>query len=695
MKNFILAVLLMNVLILGCNAQNNAASNPDSIHRVINLRQLTVLGQKHNANNNYEFSTEKSKTIVTLAGENDVLRYLGTLPGVTPGLEGSLGFFVRGSNTGNNRIELDGVPVYGNTHFFGLLSAFHPDIIENVNFFSGSFPATSGDFSSALVQIKTITPDTLARHSKFNISPYFVGYSSNGKLKNNIAYTFASRFSLIGLEFQLLKTLINNEMKLAPYVGDLYLKLNFGPANEKMYVSAYWNNDYYKYNLATSTSIVNCGNGFINFNREKIYHPDLKLETSAYLNTFFSGQTMKMTEDKSEISIKSRIFEFSLQNNLSYTISNCIFDAGINLKHRTYHPASEKVLSGISQMNVFDDSYSNLLFTLYATATYDFKLAKLTAGLRQNLYFDENYRIVPFTDFAINSIFNLTSKTTITLSYDHISQSQHTLEGLPTGWSVDLIVPADSKLPIETTNQLYFGESTNYKFLNFSAGIFLKSMKHLVSYINTLSVFNPQNTSWEEEVTYGSGQSYGFECRIEKTGKRYNGALSYTWSKTNRNFSAINDGLTFPFKYDRENVLNFNNQFLLFKTKKSTNNLHLTLSYSTGHRETVNIGQYSGYPLPYWNIMGTGELNYVMSRYANYRDLMTPINGYILPFYLRVDLGYSKTVKKKNTTRELFLGVYNVLNRRNPYLIANDFGTWKQLSFFPIMPSISWTISFN
>lgn len=695
MKNFILTILALGMLRTISYSQNTNLSDSDSIHRVINLRQLTVTAQKHNANNNYEFTTEKSKSFVTLAGENDVLRYLSALPGVSQGLEGSLGYFVRGGNIGNNRIELDGVPVYGNTHFFGLVSAFHPDIIEKVNFLSGSFPATSGDFTSSLVQIKTITPDTLIRHSKFNISPFFIGYSSNGKLNKNLAYTFAGRYSLIGLEFQLLKALTKSEMKLAPYTGDLFIKLNFGTPGDKMSVSSYFNNDYFKYNLASSTTIVNCGNGFINFNREKNYNPELKLETSAYMNTFFSGQTMKMTEDLSEINIKSGIYEFCFQNNFAYTNSEFKFDAGVSLKHRIYHPASKKVLSGKSQMNTFDDSYSNWLFTLYGNATYNLNIAKFITGVRQNLYFADNTRNVNFTDISISSIFNLTTNTTLTLSYDHISQTQHTLEGLPAGWSVDLIVPADSKLPIETNNQLYFGESTNFKTLNFSAGVFLKSMNHLVSYINTLSVFNPQNTSWKEEVTEGSGKSYGFECNIEKTGKRFNGMLSYTWSKTDRNFSEINNGISFPFKYDRENVLNLNTQFLLFNSKKAVNKLNISLSYSTGHRETLNVGQYSGYSPPYWNIMGLGELNYVMNRYASYRDLMTPVNGYILPYYLRLDAGYSRTIKKKNTTRELFLGVYNILNRRNPYLIANDFGVWKQLSFFPLMPSVSWTIGFN
>jgi hypothetical protein len=695
MKQYITLFFIFFTLLFTCSAQKTGKnSEPDSIRRVVNLKQVTVVGQLHKGNSNYEFTTEKTKSLITLIGENDAIRYIGTLPGVTQGMEGSLGYFVRGSNNGNNRLELDGVPVYGSTHLFGIVSTFHSDIIQNVNFYSGGFPATSGDFTSSLIQIKSIMPDTSTRHSKINLSPLFVGYSSNGKLTNKIGYVVAARYSLIGLEYQLLKSLTKSEMNFSPHVGDLYAKLSFGSPNNKMSISGYWSTDYLKYNFETSTTIINWGNGFVNFNWDKLYNPNLKLETSAYVNNFVTGQSMKMTEDKSEIKVQSDILEESVQSTLTYSPSNWKLDAGIKLKHRTYHPASEKILSGIAKINSFENSYSTVLSTLYANASYQYRAVTLSAGLRQNVYINGTDPAILFTDAKLNSIIDLNSTTSLNLSYDHISQTQHTLEGLPTGWSVDLIVPADSKLPIETTDQLYFGESTNFKSLSFSAGFFLKSMRNLVSYINTLSVFNPQNTSWKDEVTVGSGKSYGFECRMEKKGERFNGAVSYTWSKTDRTFSVINEGETFPFKFDRRNVLNLNAQFLFLKTKKTNNYLNFALSYSSGHRETVNIGQYSGYSLPYWNILESGGINYIMNRNSYYRQLMTSMNGYVLPYYLRVDVAYSRKFTKKKTTQELFVGVYNVLNRKNPYLIANDFGTWKQLCIFPIVPSVEWTISF-
>ena len=45
-------------------------------------------------------------------------------------------------------------------------------------------------------------------------------------------------------------------------------------------------------------------------------------------------------------------------------------------------------------------------------------------------------------------------------------------------------------------------------------------------------------------------------------------------------------------------------------------------------------------------------------------------------------------------THELGISIYNVLNRRNPYLIFHENGRWRQLSLLSIVPSVRWEIRF-
>ena len=66
---------------------------------------------------------------------------------------------VRGAGNGNNRIELDNVPVYGSTHLFGIFSVFHPSIVKDAQFQLGGINAGSGNLLSSLLQVNTVVPE--------------------------------------------------------------------------------------------------------------------------------------------------------------------------------------------------------------------------------------------------------------------------------------------------------------------------------------------------------------------------------------------------------------------------------------------------------------------------------------------------------------------------------------------------------
>ncbi len=91
-----------------------------------------------------------------LFGETDLIKALQYLPGVTSGLEGTSGIYVRGGGSDQNLILLDGVPVYNVNHLFGIFSVFNGDAINNATLYKGGFPARySGRLSSVLdIQMK-------------------------------------------------------------------------------------------------------------------------------------------------------------------------------------------------------------------------------------------------------------------------------------------------------------------------------------------------------------------------------------------------------------------------------------------------------------------------------------------------------------------------------------------------------------
>ena len=77
-----------------------------------------------------------------------------------------------------------------------------------------------------------------------------------------------------------------------------------------------------------------------------------------------------------------------------------------------------------------------------------------------------------------------------------------------------------------------------------------------------------------------------------------------------------------------------------------------------------------------------------------------------MPAYHRLDVGFNFHKQKKHGIRTWSLSVYNLYNRKNPFLVFERFDTASivngvhygsslvKLSLFPIIPSISYSFKF-
>lgn len=686
-----------------CSFQNNDTiiNNRDTsvIKTQKTLNEVTVTERRFKLGNGvYGFDLEKVKPIVNIMGETDVVRYVTTLPGVSSGMEGGLAYFVHGGNNGNNRIELDNVPIYGNTHFFGLVSSFQSDYIYSVDFHISNFPVTSGNFTSSLMEIKSINPDTTKHHGSLSISPYILGVSSNGKISNKLGYVVGGRYSLLGAEYNLLKKNIStdNDVDLKIDVGDIFMKMTYDlNKNNHFFIEGYYSNDYLSVGVESTQLILNWNNSFINLDWNYLISSYFKLHTFAYVNNYFSAQGQKNIDEYRELKLKSQIQEVNLQSELYYNNKNWKIISGIQTKYDHYIPAAENLLSGENKLNSFNDNYNSMFVDLFCSSTYTFNSIDFSLGAKQGLYKSDTYAAYPF-ELKLNTLWKLNAHNSLNVGYDYLTQNQHTLEGLPMGWSIDLIVPASIAFPVEKSQQFYIGHNTQFKWISTSIGVFYKMMDNLVSYKNPFNLFGVQNSNWQDQIAVGKGKSYGLEIYLEKHGEWWNGSLSYTLSNTTRQFNEINDGKVFPFKFDRGHILNVNSKVQLYKNpkKKSFRYINLSISYSTGNHATVQQGWYEGVENPYWNNFSSGDITSSMNRDMYNKRLMSSVNGYTLPEYFRIDLGYSSIRKYKKLMSEFYIGVYNILNRHNPYLIFYDDNQWKQFSLLPIIPTISYKISF-
>jgi hypothetical protein len=191
--------------------------------------------------------------------------------------------------------------------------------------------------------------------------------------------------------------------------------------------------------------------------------------------------------------------------------------------------------------------------------------------------------------------------------------------------------------------------------------------------------------AWENAVeTGGEGKSYGAELFLQKKKGKTTGWIGYTLSWSNRRFDNINFGEWYPYKYDRRH------DFSLVISHKFNEewDIGATLVYGTGNAITFPQGVYLGMPQNTWNEQLSVEL---VESYGSR-------NSTRLPSYHRLDFAINKHRKKENWESTWTLGAYNLYNRKNPFFAylayEDDQRVAKQVSLFPIIPSISYRIEF-
>lgn len=675
---------------------------------LIHIDTVEIWGNKFTRRNSiYRITSKEAKSIVTVLGETDVMRYMGTLPGVSPGMEGGLGYFVRGSNSGNNRTALDNAPVYGNSHLFGLFSIFNSETVESVTFNTGKMPTEYGDFASSLMRVNSAVPGLQQYNSNISVSPFMAGAAVSGPIvRNKLSVQVAARMSLINTEYALIRALFNAETVLDLQVADLYVKLFYNlHARHKLWASSYMSNDYLGYKNEPENSDeegnhieVNWSNSVQQLVWDWNISDNLQLKTFAYCNRFVSMQRQRFYDYRdnlrSDLRLRSSLNEWAAQSAVLYSSGNFNLHAGVQAKWQKFRPASEKVIISSKDNYTFNEPYQSGTFTVFTEARHTIGNFSYSAGLRASLYSTETHSISDYSPRLGLSLL-LSPNAGIEISYDRMSQFHHVLEGLPIGWSLDLMVPANENYKPEQTDQLYAGGYLGRKGLLLSGGVFYRKMKNLASYRNAVNIFGVQNSNWMDEITMGDGASYGLELRGEISRKQWNATVSYTLSKSDRVFDDINDGRKFPAKFDRRHVANVNGQITTRVKNNKTQLLNISVAISSGHHITIPVGMYQGVVPPYFDQRNTG---YYISQQAleniYYRQMLTPVNGFHMPLYLRADIGYSFIKKRGRTVRDLTIGLFNITNNHNPYLVFYKDGRWQQLSMLPILPSIRWSLSF-
>src|SRR5262249_18240003 len=132
-------------------------------------------------------------------GFADPTRYLQTMPGVGSDSDFDGLLFVRGGESDQNRIFLDGVSVSDPYHFGGVVSFFNTDVIDRVEFVPGAYAAADGDALGGLLRVNRRIGNLSEMRGTASLSVTSANASREGPLDHsgNSSFLFAARRSYL------------------------------------------------------------------------------------------------------------------------------------------------------------------------------------------------------------------------------------------------------------------------------------------------------------------------------------------------------------------------------------------------------------------------------------------------------------------------------------------------------------------
>lgn len=642
------------------------------------------------------------RTMVAATGEADAIKYIQALPGVSTGAEGSSAIYVRGGNIGSNVTTLDGVPVYGGSHLLGLASAYPSAIVSSATFRNGGFRGTDNNLTASHIALQTETGSFTDWSGSLSVSNFLLGgVLSTPLVKDKVSLVASLRISPIGPEFNAVKGLLGGALdslsRVRAFAYDAFVKATWRlNSNHTLTFSAFNSADAYRYiyggdsdeSMAWDNLIVNAG-------EELLLERGWRLESRFSYNRFTGRQGIvrDMSGTVNNLAIVNSLDELMMRADFIKSFGEGKeLRLGAVSRAALFNPGTSSTFTGTGAWVTLDSprtdnrswSLTQMLYAQMSLARTDryelMACAKLNAN-EANSDGDGRFRLHVNPEGSLLGRINLARWLTVEATADWAVQYYHTLEGIPLGWSLDMIVPTDSKRGPEQALQFYGAVLTEFGKHRITVGAYWKRMYNLAWFVDAGRLFSSAISGWKDNIAVGAGSSRGVEFLYEKEGERLNYKLAYTWSRTDRSFQRVNEGKPFPAKFDRRHILNVQASYVIATNVRRDIGVTGFYTYQSGHWETVPDGEY----LAYLPLGGTFNLDYFSGG----------INNYEMPPYMRLDVGIYFKFNGKYP-QMLNVGVYNVLNRHNPFSITYDdrSGQWRQISLLPIMPSISYSIEF-
>lgn len=682
------------------SVSTNIELTPDSYE----MSEVVVEGKKDDYNvkstemGTTEIIPKELQAVPVILGEADILKTMQLLPGVSQAGDGNSGFFVRGGKVDQNLILLDEATVYNPSHLFGFFSVFNSDAIKNAKMIKGSMPAEYGGRISSVLDIKMKEGSNKDWRFTGGIGLISSRLSVEGPIvKDKGSFLISGRRTYVDLFIPLAGDDELKDSKL--YFYDLNLKANYRFSNSnKLYLSGYFGRDVLGFKDQFGFDWGNI-TGTLRWNH--LFSEKLFSNTSIIFSDY--NYAVSIEEEETDFEVTSGIRDVNIKTDFQYFYnSKNRFSFGFIGFYHTFLPGD--IVSTGETINSFKvpNKYG---VELAAYVSHELDLThrlKLNYGLRFSNYlnlgpgtvytYDEFNIPTSATAYESGDIINnyggfeprfsatylLNETSSFKGSFSRNYQYIHLVSTSTTTTPIDVWLPTTDIVKPEIANQVSLGYFKNFANNQYESSIevYYKNMENQIEYENGADIYF--NEMIESQLVFGTGRAYGMEFLFRKTSGKLTGWISYTLSKTEREFAEINGGTPFPARQDRMHDFSIT---AIYKYNKWWT-FSANWIYYTGDAVTFPSGKY-----------------YVD---GNTLNLYTERNGYRMPDYHRLDVGATMILSKSKTSEmSLTFSLFNAYHRKNAYTItfreseANSQNTEAvRIALFGIVPSITFNFNF-
>ncbi|WP_201301048.1 TonB-dependent receptor [Sunxiuqinia indica] len=490
----------------------------------------------------------------------DISKVIQSFPGVqsTPSFRNDI--IIRGGGPAESRFFLDGVEVPNINHFAtqgasgGPVGIINADLLREVNYYSGAFPADRGNALSGVFEFYQVDGNTDKLRAQFSVGASEVSGTFDGPIGENTTYIFSARRSYLQLLFSLfelpflptfndfqfkVKTKLDRKNEIS-FIGlgaidkfDLNLDLENPDAQQRYILSTIPENEQWSYTVGAVYKHYR-ENGFqtIVFSRSHLNNSAVK-----YLDNDYSSEENKTLDYISE----------EIENKLRYEnstrVGNVKINYGANADFVTYTNSTQQrryYSDGILDVN-FDTDLNLIKWGFFGQASNKILDERLTLslGIRLDANNYSSSMLSPFDQLSprLSASYQLSPKWSLNFNTGRYFQlPPYTALGYKEN---GVLVNKENDLKYIQADHLIAGiEFQPQQNVVFSGEAFYKkysdypfSVNDSVSLANLGADFGVIGN--EEVRSISEGRAYGIELQTRiASSNKFNLNLSYTWVRS-------------------------------------------------------------------------------------------------------------------------------------------------------------------